>query len=250
MRENKSSLDVFISYGHYNADREIVKRIINYLEQKHHTIWIDVKDIDAGDDWRKEIVDGIYKSNPILGLISNYSTRDRSVCLHELAISVCCPEKRLITILLDPEKSIKIPSSVSRLQWLDMSDWKERKKGSPEEFEKWFESKMAIVTNIMENENIYEFQGDINFLKQILSADYTDSKYRYFLNKSLIGREWAENRFDEFVKSKSSKRFFAIKGGPGFGKSHFLARQMHWNEKVVAAYFIEWSKNVPVNHMI
>lgn len=250
MSSGKNKLDVFISYGHFDADWEIVKAIVDYLDQKHYTVWIDKKDIESGNDWRRKIEEGIQNSNPILGLLSEYSTRDRSVCLDELAISVCCPEKRLITILLDPEKKISIPSSISRVQWLDMSDWREHKKETDEEFRRWFESKMEIVEDIIENENLYEFQGEINFLKQILISDCSDSKYREYLNKTYTRREWAEKRFDAFVRTEDSKRFFAVRGGPGFGKSHFIARQMHWNEKVVAGYFIEWNKKVPVNQMI
>lgn len=90
------TFDLFVSYGHYDADMFIIKKIIKYLEDHCKILWVDKEQIEAADDWREAIYLGIKNSRNVLGLLSNYSSRDRCVCLDELAIAVSYPEKNLL----------------------------------------------------------------------------------------------------------------------------------------------------------
>jgi hypothetical protein len=76
---------IFLSYGH-DANEELVRRIKTDLESRGHDAWFDKSKIRFGDDWRRQITDGIIGSHRVLSFLSKYSTRDPGVCLDELAI--------------------------------------------------------------------------------------------------------------------------------------------------------------------
>ena len=78
---------IFLSYGH-DANEELVRRIKADLEARGHDVWFDKNDIKFGDDWRREITDGITGSHRVLPFLSKHSTRDPGVCLDQIAIGV------------------------------------------------------------------------------------------------------------------------------------------------------------------
>ena len=80
-------LRIFLSYGH-DANEELVVRIKTDLEKHGHDVWFDKNEIKFGDEWRREITDGILQSNRVLFFLSKYSTRDPGVCLDEIAIAI------------------------------------------------------------------------------------------------------------------------------------------------------------------
>src|SRR6266446_7035964 len=56
-------LRIFLSYGH-DSNEELVRRIKADLEKRGHDVWFDKsgakeRGITPGDDWRREITDGI-----------------------------------------------------------------------------------------------------------------------------------------------------------------------------------------------
>ncbi|MCD8364935.1 MAG: toll/interleukin-1 receptor domain-containing protein, partial [Clostridiales bacterium] len=120
------SLDLFFSYGH-DRNRFLVERIRRDLEKRGHHVWIDTNEIKAGDHWRNDILNGILKASSVIAFLSEHSTRDPGVCLDELKIAVCVKGADIKTVLLEPENRIRPPSTLSEIQWLDMSDWYERK---------------------------------------------------------------------------------------------------------------------------
>ncbi|MDQ0290588.1 toll/interleukin-1 receptor domain-containing protein [Oligosphaera ethanolica] len=136
---------IFLSYGH-DDNEELVRLILADLEARGHDVWFDKtpekeKGIQAGDDWRRAILDGIDRSNQVLSFLSKRSTRDPGVCLDEIAIAIGVKGGNIQTVLVESELEVKPPASISHIQWLDMHDWKERKKrGSsvpPEHPDSW-----------------------------------------------------------------------------------------------------------------
>lgn len=77
---------LFISYGH--KESEICRRIYQALKDRGHDPWFDERRICFGNDWRERIANGIEKSGSVVACLSQYSTREKGVCLDELAISV------------------------------------------------------------------------------------------------------------------------------------------------------------------
>ena len=69
---------IFLSYGP-DSNEELVRRIKADLEKRGHDVWFDKSDIRFGDDWRRQITNGITGSNRVLSFLSKYSTRDPGV---------------------------------------------------------------------------------------------------------------------------------------------------------------------------
>ncbi|MBO4818520.1 MAG: toll/interleukin-1 receptor domain-containing protein, partial [Firmicutes bacterium] len=115
---------IFLSYGH-DENAELVKLIYDRLKERGHDPWIDYAKIKTGNDWRENITQGILGSNGFLAFLSKYSVRVPGVCLDEISIGVGNYNCRINSILL--EKNVVPPNSISNIQYLDMSDWKEIK---------------------------------------------------------------------------------------------------------------------------
>ena len=53
---------IFLGYGH-DSNEELVLRIKADLERRGHDVWFDKSEIKFGDDWRREITEGIVQSH-------------------------------------------------------------------------------------------------------------------------------------------------------------------------------------------
>ena len=102
---------IFLSYGH-DSNEDLVRRIRADLEERGHSVWFDKSEIRAGDDWRREITDGILGSNRVLSFLSKYSTRDPGVCLDELAIALGVKGGNIQTVLVESETEAR-PAAAS-----------------------------------------------------------------------------------------------------------------------------------------
>jgi hypothetical protein len=116
-------LRIFLSYGH-DRNEQLVRRIKADLEKRGHDVWFDKSEIKFGDDWRRSITEGITGSHKFVSFLSKYSTRDPGVCLEEIAIAIGVKGGNIQTILVESEREVNPPPSISHIQWLDMHDWK------------------------------------------------------------------------------------------------------------------------------
>ena len=105
-------LRIFLSYGH-DANEELVRRIYADLKKRGHDVWFDKNEIKFGDEWRRAITDGILQSNRVLSFLSKHSTRDPGVCLDEIAIAIGAKGGNIQTILVESEREVKPPPSIS-----------------------------------------------------------------------------------------------------------------------------------------
>jgi hypothetical protein len=253
-------LRIFLSYGH-DANEELVRRIKNDLEKRGHDVWFDKNEIKFGDDWRREITDGITGSNRVLSFLSKHSTRDPGVCLDEIAIAIGVKGGNIQTILVESETEVKPPASISHIQWLDMHDWKERKESgsiSPPEqsnlWETWYQTKLDEIIRVVESDESRRFAGEIETLSGHLKPIASDSRISTLLRKGFIGRKWLSDAIEQWRTGSdlcpppsdlrpTPSRLFWITGDPGVGKSAFAAHLTHFGrDKVIAAQFVEWDK--------
>lgn len=235
-------LRIFLSYGH-DANEDLVRRIKADLEARGHDVWFDKNDIKFGDDWRREITDGITGSHRVLSFLSKHSTRDPGVCLDEIAIAIGVKGGNIQTILVESETEVKPPASISHIQWLDMHDWKERKEQEsgwrvsrqsvsgascsessppqaptaepstppehPDSWEHWYQSKLAEIIRVVESDDSRRFAGEIETLSGHLKPIASDSRISTLLRKGFIGRKWLFDaietwRTDSDLRSQSS----------------------------------------------
>ena len=146
---------IFISYGHQPKDQAaLVRDIGKALQVRGFDIWFDEYDIATGDVWRRAIVDGLLTTDRTLAFLSAHAMRPDSVCLQELALSLHHRPGNLVTVLLEPEKQVAVPVPIGEVQWLDMSDWRDRKKARRRDRHIWRD------TQVTKNRGVALRQGE------------------------------------------------------------------------------------------
>lgn len=114
MDEPVTPLRIFLRYGH-DANEELVRRIKTDIKARGHDVWFDKNEIKFGDEWRREITDGITGSNTVLSFLSKHSTRDPGVCLDEIAIAIGVKGGNIQTVLVESEPEVKPPASIRHI---------------------------------------------------------------------------------------------------------------------------------------
>lgn len=234
---------IFLSYGH-DANEELVRRIKADLEKRGHDVWFDKSEIRFGDDWRRQITDGIVDSSRVLSFLSKYSTRDPGVCLDELAIAIGVKGGNIQTILVESETEVKAPPSIGHIQWLDMHDWKERRVTDEVAWKIWYQDKLGEIVRVIESDESRRFSGEIRTLEEHLKPISSDTRIAQLLKKPLVGRTWLFEAIDRWRSTDDlASKLFWITGAPGVGKSAFAAHLAHYaSDKVIAVQFIEYDK--------
>lgn len=229
---------LFISYGH--KESEICRRIYQALKDRGHDPWFDERRICFGNDWRERIANGIEKSGSVVACLSQYSMREKGVCLDELAISVGVKGGNIVSILLE---DVNPPASVSHKQWLDMRGWEEKMAAGEDVFTPWFDAKMAELYAVLESKENREFSGQITELKKRLTVYYSTSRQEKLLRNAFIGREWVDAAVSRWLQDDSAPRTCLLTGAPGVGKSAYAAHFTHYNGSVAAALFCSSEMN-------
>ena len=259
----KKDLNIFISYGHKETTThrnvpEVVDAIVEEFEKRNHHIWLDVEKLSSPNstnwpdsDWRSAIYSAINKSDNVVGFLSEKALREHGVCLDELSIAVSLPGRKIVTVLLESQKSMKIPPTVSRIQWVDMSDWQKHYDFANDCFfdDGYFDEKFLEIADRIEQEENQIYQYDINFLLQTLNPsntvktdlfDFLKSERDENGNYIYEERLWLKDKIIDFIGSE--KHYLLLTGGPGYGKSQFLAHCIHNIKDVYAYYFIKYHK--------
>ncbi|MCP5524790.1 MAG: toll/interleukin-1 receptor domain-containing protein, partial [Verrucomicrobiales bacterium] len=266
--EKPKPLRIFLSYGH-DANEDLVRRIKDDLEKRGHDVWFDKSDIKFGDNWRREITDGILGSNRVLSFLSKHSTRDPGVCRDEIAIAIGVKGGNIQTILVESEAEVQPPVNISHVQWLDMHDWKEQRATGEAAWEEWYQTKLAEIVRVVESDESHRFAGEIEKLCGHLKPIKSDARIYDLLKKGFFGRAWLFDAVDQWRNGESPlgiepsgaselpepetrnltselsapSRLFWITGDPGAGKSAFAAQLTHTrSDAVIAAQFVEWDK--------
>lgn len=170
----------------------------------------------------------------MVACLSQYSTREKGVCLDELAISVGVKGGNIVSILLD---DVNPPSAVSHRQWLDMRDWEEKLDAGEDVFKPWFDAKMAELFDVLESKENREFSGQITELQNRLTIYYSTSRQAKLLRNSFVGRAWLNDAITNWLQDDTAQRTCLLTGAPGVGKSAYAAHFTHYNDHVAAALF-------------
>jgi len=254
------SLQIFLSYGH-DKDSKKLPIIPSFIEQallkRNHSVWVDIKELPnntvwPNSDWRSEIFKAINKSDAFLCILSEHGLRTSGVCLDEIAIAVSNPGRKIVTVLIDDPKSVRIPATISRIEWVDMSEWKTHFDFQSNSFiDDFFDQKIKEIISLLENPANIIYQYDMNFLLKTLSPSRTVNAELY----DLIGKEfdstgseiyekrdWIDTTINNFIQPDNKKHYLLFYGGPGFGKSQFTAHAVHNIPDIYAYYFIKYDK--------
>ena len=245
--EKLETKKIFFSYGHDN-NAVFVMRIKQDLEKLGYSVWIDKSNIKAGEEWRAKITLGIIEAQGVILFLSKHSVRDPGVCLDEIRIALTENHGNIRTVLLEPEKEVSPPGSLSDIQWLDMSEWVTYAYGSAE-WEQWYASKFKQLLEIINTDDFQSFKGEIEDIDKYLLPTICDLKEISLLKKDFIGRKWLISLLENWRLNNLESRAFILYGESGSGKSCFMANQIHYNTNVVCGVFCEWNKigNNPAN---
>ena len=123
--------DIFICYS--RKDRDFVDKLNKWLMSQNHSIWQDLLKIVGGDEWRKEIEEGIESSCIFLCVISSNSLESK-YCKEEREYAIECG-KKIVPIFWEPrgpskdEKDelealvkVKLEGSIEKLHRISFSD--------------------------------------------------------------------------------------------------------------------------------
>jgi len=112
-----SSLEVFISYS--RADSDLARRLNEALTSLGKLTWFDQENIASGEDFRREIYQGIEISDNFVFIISPKSINS-PYCSDEVEYAKKL-NKRIITILHQKVAAKDLPPALASIQWLDFS---------------------------------------------------------------------------------------------------------------------------------
>lgn len=214
-------MKIFFSYGH-DENKPVVDKIKKHLCDLGHEIYIDENQIKTGDDWRQRITKNIYDSELVMGFLSKHSTRDPGVYLDELNIAFRDKGGCIATILLESENEVSPPVTVSHVQYLNMSDWRDNLDNN-----EWFQNKLNKIIEVINSPNAKHFVGEITELEERLKPvkQFADIER---LTHEFVGRKWLLQNLEDWRRNNLDSRLLWISGTAGTGKSAFSAWLGHY----------------------
>ena len=157
---------IFISYSHKN--KEIAEKIAQALSKENLDIWIDWDDIPKGEEWWKEIQNGIEGADVFIFLASPISIKSE-VCKDEIEYAVENGKRILPVVIHDVEPKNTHPE-ITKRNWIFCHE-KAKDTGKPDDFEK--------------------------AIGELIEAIHTDYKWlKYHTRLQVKAREWKSNKKD------------------------------------------------------
>jgi tetratricopeptide (TPR) repeat protein len=223
---------IFLSYGH-DDNTPLVLLLRERLEAAGHSIWVDQTHIRAGDDWRLAIKKGLLESDRVLSFLSKHSTRDPGVCLDEIGIALAHRHGAIATLLVEPVQQVMPPPSLSHIQYLDLSDWRnEFEQGEPH-WTAWVDAQAATLLDIIGRNA--GFAGEMDELQRLLTPQTQGGRLGTLVEREFVGRDWLFKDIEAWRHDKSERTFWLV-AEPGMGKSAIAARLAHTTARYTVAY--------------
>jgi len=117
---NSSDFRVFLCYA--EDDKPIVRKLYDKLTNGYIDAWFDEEKLLPGQDWKLEIPNAIRSSDVVMILLSNHSITKEGFVQKEIKYAIdIADEKPEGTIFIIPVRleDCKVPSSLTKWQWLD-----------------------------------------------------------------------------------------------------------------------------------
>jgi len=243
VHKSSKPLRIFFSYGH-DHNEKLVQRIKVDLEERGHDIWFDNSEIKSGDEWRRNITEGIAGSHRVVLFLSKCSTNDPGVCLDEIGIAIGIKGDNIQTILVEGEKDVRPPPSISHVQRLDMQYWRLYQDVGQDIWNAWYGEKIAEIIRVVESDESVCFTDETQEFMAKLKPVKSNIKTRELLLKPFVGRKWIHDSVEAWRNDRQSdSRLFWVVGAPGVGKSAFVTNFAHFGKgSVIALHFCERNK--------
>ncbi|HSH74187.1 MAG TPA: toll/interleukin-1 receptor domain-containing protein, partial [Longimicrobiales bacterium] len=225
MRGTPTPLRIFLSYGRDNyEDARILKED---LEARGHEVWLDIERLKPGVDWEMVIEEAVKWCDKVVLLMTPNSVRRRNPSVPNSTDGFCLNE---ITKALHFRRSIVPvmlvwvddgpPTSICRIQWLDMTDCVPLSGRPPK-----YGTRLGQLIEAIETDRM-DFEGGQQRLLDLLDPlDFEADLARHL--GSFSGRRWLEARVDRWLASRSGPRIFWLLGAPGIGKTSLAVNLCH-----------------------
>ncbi len=237
----KQSMQIFFSYGH-DTHQEFVARLAEAIMQKTDNrikVWIDNEDIHEHTNWRERITDGILNSRSVLAFLSQYSAREKGVCLDELAIALSSKHGMIKTVLLEKANTFTPPALVTEYQWADMSNYKEYAAKGEEAFAEYIDRQADRIIHMLDSDEVTQYNNELSLLRKKLALpeiSYEPPRLNRLLLTKMVGRTWLTDMVNAWITDANAKPVLMLYGKPGAGKSMFSAHLQHYNPHVAASF--------------
>ena len=232
-------MKLFFSYGH-DKHSEVVRSLAEKIKELDPSIdvWIDTYKIPRDCHWRNQITKGIIESHSVIAFLSNYSTREESVCKDELSIAISSKHGMIKTVLLEPIDSFTPPSILTEYQWGDMSNYPDYLHQGEMAFDKYIEAEAKKIIKLVKSDEIQQYHREIRELRKLLGLPETDvlTKFDKMLKSELVGRVWLLEKIKKWVEDSHGSQIMMLYGKPGAGKSMFTAHLQMYEPHITAAF--------------
>jgi tetratricopeptide (TPR) repeat protein len=220
-------LRIFISYGHEPRDQAALVRQIGRDLGAKHSVWFDEIDIRSGDHWRRAIIDGLTSTDWTLAFLSAHAMRPGSVCLNEIAWAMNSRRGNVATVLLEPEREVRVPVSIGHIQWLDMSGWRAEQAKGRRAWRAWYDARLGEIRAMLTDPLAHKFTGEIEALSARLHP-LSQSALVARLIDGFVGREWLAEQVNDWRLNRPAQRMLLLTAAAGVGKSAFAAWLTHY----------------------
>ena len=111
---------IFVSYSH--RDAPVVEQIVLRLQAEGHTVWVDTRELQAGDNLQRKIEKEVKAADVLLVVVSTNSFRSRWVQYEFSAMALgelSKGERRIIPLKIDQSN---VPSYLADRVYVDLSE--------------------------------------------------------------------------------------------------------------------------------
>jgi len=234
---------IFLSYGHDEYTENALRIQKDLMEKKGYEVWFDKDQLKEGRDWELYIEHGLKDCDRFILLMTPHSVRRRNpldpkstdgYCLNE--ISKALEKQKLIIPVMIVELEDGMPTSICRIQFLDIRD------SIPiAQQEKRYFIYLDRLVDAIEHQNL-DFEGGQRRLIKVLDPLNFQADIGKHLSK-FTGREWLLKKISVWLSKDSALRVFWLTGDPGVGKSAIAAYLCHKRGEVVGHHFCTHSNS-------
>ncbi|MBK6852852.1 MAG: toll/interleukin-1 receptor domain-containing protein [Burkholderiales bacterium] len=225
---------LFLSYGRADASA-LADRLARDLAQHgvpgrgHYLPWVDRAALVGGRAWSDQLAVALDDADVVLALLSPHSVRsladgqagDDSVCLDEIAYARFQARKPIVPVLVAP---CAAPFEIYRLQQVDFRRWDDEAAYAAS-----FASLLDSIGAALDGKPLYRHWQD-----RLQPWDF--GRLLAARRQGFVGRDWLFQALATRLAGPAASAVL-VTGGPGFGKSAFIAEYLHRNpEGRVLAY--------------
>ncbi|MBM3404914.1 MAG: TIR domain-containing protein [Bacteroidetes bacterium] len=242
-QQKTEGLFIFISYGHSDEYKDIVRRIVTDLKTRGHRVWFDEEQIRPGENFNEAIELGLAqlreekdKARFLLLMTTDISERtagNYSYCLNEIEQALI---HRIETVPVLLSSKLTIPFRLSQIHYLDMRDCVPAEKK-----EETYQLKLKSLIRALEDrvtDHHFTLSEEGKMFKYLKPCEFEADFARH--RTQFTGREWLKGMVENWVRNKPNERILVVKGDAGVGKTAFAVHLIDTIPEITAYHLSDY----------